>query len=95
MIASDNAPELERQLHEHFALRRLNKVNSFKEFFCVSCEEIKAFVESMGLHTNWTLEAQAQQYEESRKIAKQLEDGTLSQNDYLIKWRKSTTSNVA
>ena len=40
MISCSNAPELESRLHKMFDSRRLNSVNSRKEFFRVSLEEI-------------------------------------------------------
>ena len=44
MIDSDNAPELEKKLHKFFNERRLNLVNSRKEFFNVSLEDIEKIV---------------------------------------------------
>jgi hypothetical protein len=88
-IASEDAPALERELHNRFALQRLNKVNTFKEFFNLSCTEIKEVIDSMGIAVEWTITAQAQQYEESMKITKQLEEGTLSKEEYLKKWQKN------
>ena len=44
MIFSDDAPKLEAELHNHFADKKVNLVNSRKEFFNVSLEEIKQVV---------------------------------------------------
>lgn len=44
MIFSDNAPELESKLHQHFDSCRVNKVNPRKEFFKVSIDEIEEYV---------------------------------------------------
>ena len=44
MIFSEDAPSLEGALHEHFADRTINKVNSRKEFFRVSLDEIEEIV---------------------------------------------------
>jgi hypothetical protein len=44
MIFSEDAPLLEGALHEHFADRTINKVNSRKEFFRVRLEEIEEVV---------------------------------------------------
>lgn len=44
LIYSKNAYELESQLHNEFASRRVNKVNKRKEFFHVTLEEIKTVV---------------------------------------------------
>ena len=44
LIFSDNAPGLEAALHKAFENRKLNMVNTRREFFRVSLEEIKAVV---------------------------------------------------
>lgn len=44
LIFSDNAPGLEAALHKAFEDRKLNMVNTRREFFRVSLEEIKAVV---------------------------------------------------
>jgi hypothetical protein len=41
-----------------------------------------------------TIEARAQQYEESLKITRQLEDGSLSKDEYLKKWQKPVSTKV-
>ena len=43
-IYTENAPELESKLHNHFDYCRVNKINLGKEFFNVSLEEIKKAV---------------------------------------------------
>ena len=44
LIFSDNAPGLEAALHKAFEDRKLNMVNTRREFFRVSLEEIKTVV---------------------------------------------------
>ncbi|MBE6932256.1 MAG: DUF4041 domain-containing protein [Ruminococcaceae bacterium] len=44
LIFSDNAPALEAELHKAFEDRKLNMVNTRREFFRVSLDEIKAVV---------------------------------------------------
>lgn len=44
LIFSDNAPSLEAALHKAFESRKLNMVNTRREFFKVTLEEIKAVV---------------------------------------------------
>ena len=44
MIFTEDAPTLENALHRHFSDRRVNMVNTRKEFFRVSLEEIEEFV---------------------------------------------------
>ena len=41
LIQSDNAPELEKQLHQVFNEKRVNKINFRKEFFNVTLDEIE------------------------------------------------------
>lgn len=44
LIYSKNAYELENQLHNEFANKRVNKINKRKEFFNVTLDEIKTVV---------------------------------------------------
>ena len=44
MIFSDNAPALEAALHRAFEDRKLNMVNTRREFFHVTLDEIKDVV---------------------------------------------------
>lgn len=76
MILSDDAPALEHQLHKHFLLRQMNKVNHRKEFFRVSLTEIREEIERIGLTTGvkWTMTAEAKQYRESLAIERAIKD---------------------
>jgi Domain of unknown function (DUF4041)/T5orf172 domain len=74
MILSDDAPALEHQLHKHFALSQMNKVNTRKEFFKVDLAHIRGEIESLGLSTNWTMTATARQYRETLAIEKIIHD---------------------
>lgn len=73
IIYSENAPQLEYELHKKFADRRLNKVNQRKEFFKVSLEEIESFVKQ---HTNAEIEftklAEAREYRETLSLLEQV-----------------------
>jgi hypothetical protein len=69
MILSEDAPNLERELHKIFSMNQVNKVNSRKEFFNVGIKEIKDHVESKGLVCHWTIAAEAREYKESIAIA--------------------------
>lgn len=73
IIYSDNAPQLEYELHKKFADRRLNRVNQKKEFFKVSLEEIEAFVKQ---HANAEIEftklAEAREYRETLSMIEQI-----------------------
>jgi hypothetical protein len=65
-IYSENAPQLEYDLHQKFKERRLNRVNTRKEFFRINLEEIEVFVKE---HTQaeivFTKLAEAREYRET------------------------------
>ncbi|MCO4331405.1 DUF4041 domain-containing protein [Staphylococcus hyicus] len=69
MIFSDDAPKLEKTLHNHFREKEVNKVNHRKEFFKVSIDEIEEIVTQ---HHNKTVEfikiPTANQYWQSVKL---------------------------
>lgn len=65
MIKSENAPELEHQLHKHFARHQVNKVNPRKEFFRIGLAEIAKTVERLHGRIEYTAKAEARQYHES------------------------------
>ena len=69
MIFSEDAPNLEKELHRRFDLCSVNKVNSRKEFFKTTISEVKQAVEVNGiLDVHWTLKAEAAEYRESLSI---------------------------
>lgn len=73
IIYSENAPQLEYELHKRFADRRLNRVNNKKEFFKVSLEEIEAFVkEHANAEIEFTKLAEAREYRETLAILEQV-----------------------
>ena len=65
MIYSEDAPSLERQLHEQFQENRLNKINLRKEFFKVPLEQVRALVAEKQLSATFTMTAAAYQYRET------------------------------
>jgi len=72
-IFCENAAEMEDLLHQHFAGRRVNKVNKRKEYFRVSLSEIKEATEEIARQTGtikheiqFTLKASAEEYHKSR-----------------------------
>ena len=71
MIYSEDAPTLEKQLHNYFDSTSVNKVNSRKEFFEVTLSEIRDYVEEEGLKTHWTMAAEATDYRQSLAILEQ------------------------
>ncbi len=66
IIYSENAPQLENELHKKFNDRRLNRINNRKEFFKASLEEIEVFVkEHAGAEIEFTKVAEAREYRET------------------------------
>ena len=80
MIYSENAPELENNLHKMFNESRLNLVNGRKEFFEVSLDDISSFVTQQDNQIEFTKLAEAKEYRESvairgnEKLQKQRQD---------------------
>lgn len=65
MIRSDDAPALERLLHENFDAFRVNKVNYRKEFFRLPIQRLREFVKEKGLEASFTLTAEAREFRET------------------------------
>lgn len=61
----EDAPALEKTLHDVFNDRRVNTENFRKEFFRVSPEEVRSVIEEKGIDTDWYLIAEAKEYHES------------------------------
>ena len=60
MMFSEDAPELERALHDHFEERRVNLVNSRKEYFSnVSLQEVETFIRDKGVTAQFTVVPEA------------------------------------
>lgn len=74
MIFSENAPELEAMLHRHFESRKVNKVNSRKEFFRVDLNEIKQLVlDQFGATVQFTDIPTATEYRETLRLEEQMQ----------------------
>ena len=66
LIFTDDAPGLETALHNAFESRKLNKINSRREFFEVSLDEIKAEVrKNFDKTVEWIDVPEAEQYRQS------------------------------
>jgi hypothetical protein len=65
MIYSENAPELENELHRAFASRRVNLINQRREFFYVGLEEVEDLVHAHDAEIVFTRLAEAEQYRQS------------------------------
>jgi len=68
MIHSEDAPALENALHKKFDLKRLNLVNSRKEFFRVNLSEIEEEVHNISPDAEFIETAEARDYRESQSI---------------------------
>lgn len=69
MIFSDDAPSLETALHNAFEKNKVNKINSRREFFNITLDEIKAVVaKNFDKTVEWTDVAEAEQYRQSLAI---------------------------
>lgn len=74
LLKSDDAPALERLLHQRFMTAQVNKVNPRKEFFRVGLTELRAAVEDVGIVGQWTLAAEAREYKETLAIEQALRE---------------------
>ncbi|MBD1196004.1 DUF4041 domain-containing protein [Vibrio cholerae] len=71
MIYSENAPALENELHKKFDFQRLNLINTRKEFFAVTLDEIKNEVFKIDENADFYETAEAQEYRQSQAIRKE------------------------
>jgi len=73
IVYSEDAPKLERILHEKLQSKRVNKVNFSKAFFSAALGEVRAEIESLDLNCQWTMKADAQEFRESIQLQKAAE----------------------
>lgn len=73
MIYSKDAPTLENSLHKKFDKERLNLVNTRREFFNVTLEEIEEEVLKEFPNSEFIVTAEAREYRESEAIREQRE----------------------
>lgn len=83
MIYSENAPQLERELHRKFLKLQLNKINPRKEFFRIGLLNIKDAVEQLGIEAKWTMAAEAKQYRESLAIEEAMKNDKELEQEWL------------
>lgn len=70
-IFSKEAFELEKELHNRFDSKRVNKVNSRKEFFNITFDDVKKIVEeNKELVHSFNVKPEAQEYYDTLKIEK-------------------------
>lgn len=69
MIFTEDAPKLETALHNAFESKKLNKINTRREFFAVTLEEIKSEVRrNFDKTVEWIDIPEAEQYRQSKLI---------------------------
>jgi F0F1-type ATP synthase membrane subunit b/b' len=76
VLASDDAPALETELHRRFLERQVNKINKRKEFFRVGLTELRKAADELGLESSWTLTAEAAQYRETLALEQAMKTNT-------------------
>ncbi|ADZ09715.1 helicase A859L [Methanobacterium lacus] len=70
-IFNKEAFELEKELHKRFDSKRVNKVNSRKEFFNITLDDVKKIVEeNKELVHSFNVKPEAQEYYDTLKIDK-------------------------
>lgn len=75
MIYSEDAPGLETKIHSHLAGRAVNRINSRKEFFRVSLDEIaELVVKACGSGTEFIKTAVAEEFRESEALRRKEEE---------------------
>jgi hypothetical protein len=68
MIYSEEAPTLERALHNTFAAQRVNATNFRKEFFRVSIDEVEEAVKRLAPNAAFFRDIEAQEYRETMAL---------------------------
>lgn len=71
IIYSEDAPALERALHNEFADVRVNAMNFRKEFFRVSLEQVEAAVERLAPGASFFKDIEAQEFQETLSMRRQ------------------------
>ncbi|WP_051313758.1 DUF4041 domain-containing protein [Sporocytophaga myxococcoides] len=74
MIFSDEAPTLENELHKAFSDRKVNMINSKREFFNVSIEEIEAKIKELGIDAEFIRLPEAMEYRETMAILNRMKN---------------------
>jgi predicted RNase H-like nuclease (RuvC/YqgF family) len=81
-IFSDNAVELESQLHKRLHNKRVNKINLRKEFFKVTIDELEDVVYSLEPSANFTRTMLAEQYHQSLSVDEVPESVEIIDDDF-------------
>ncbi len=68
MIYSENAPELENEIHRVLMKRSVNRINTRKEFFNVTLDEIEDIVRKQDVNAEFIRIPDAKEFRETQKI---------------------------
>ncbi len=68
MIHSDNAPDLEYEIHKKFEDKRINLLNVRREFYKVSLDDIEKAVKERNADIEFTKLAEAREFRESQAM---------------------------
>ena len=71
MIYSENAPALENHLHRLLEKQSVNRINSRKEFFNVSLEEIEKIVREYNVDAQFIRISPAEEFRKTQTIIAQ------------------------
>ncbi|TNH94859.1 DUF4041 domain-containing protein [Aeromonas sobria] len=64
----EDAPNVEKTLHELFSDNRVNKENLRKEFFITDPKTVKEAMVNMGIESDWYFDTEAKEFRESELI---------------------------
>lgn len=79
MIYSDDAPNLENELHRAFSSNKINMLNHRKEFFKVAIDEIERKIKEFGIEVNFNKNSEAAQFRETLALIETLNSNQNSQ----------------
>ena len=75
VVTTDDAPALEKRLHERFSARRVNLANFRKEYFRVPLDEVEKAIKELAPDAQFTTEVEAQEYRETQAMRKKDHNG--------------------
>ena len=75
----DNAPSIEKKLHNAFNQTRVNADNPRKEFFKVTAEQVKTEMVKLDIESDWFFDVEAKEYRESLLIRESLSKQVMAQ----------------
>tara|TARA_R110002072_G_scaffold302577_1_gene486385 strand:- start:2980 stop:4308 length:1329 start_codon:yes stop_codon:yes gene_type:complete len=74
MMYSDDAPNLEKELHRAFDDKKVNMLNYRKEFFNVTLDEIESQIKETGIEAEFTKLPEAIEYRETLAILQKMNE---------------------